>query len=295
MPEKRAPERFFRPKRRFGQNFLIDRSVLSEIVERAAVAPDDVLLEVGPGEGVLTTALLLKGCARLHAVELDFRLKDALERLQAQNPRLNVLWNDAVRADYGALSPFPNKVVANIPYSITTPLIWRLLAFASRGLTYHLYMVQKEAMERLTAPRDTKERYPLGVALEVMGTVALVRRVPPSCFRPAPRVDSALVEIELKRNLFLTEDSLWSDLLHAGFHQRRKTLLNNLKGFRGRGLEEWQGLMDRVKLDPRIRAEDLSGEEWLLLYDALYDALLSAGDRKTAAPVDPANGGVFPV
>jgi 16S rRNA (adenine1518-N6/adenine1519-N6)-dimethyltransferase len=210
--------------------------------------------------------LLLKGCARLYAVELDLRLKDALERLEAQNPRLSVLWDDAVRADYGVLSPFPNKVVANIPYNITTPLIWRLLALASRGLTYHLYMVQKEAAERLTARRDTKERYPLGVALEVMGTTTLVRRVPPSCFRPAPRVDSALVEIELGRNLFLMENSLWSDLLHAGFRQRRKTLFNNLKGFRG--LEDWRPLLDDAKLDPKIRAEDLSGEEWLRLYDA---------------------------
>jgi 16S rRNA (adenine1518-N6/adenine1519-N6)-dimethyltransferase len=269
MPET-MPRGFFRPKKRFGQNFLADRNVLSEIVERAAVAPGDVLLEVGPGEGVLTKELLLKGCARLYAVELDFRLKEALGRLQDREPRLTVLWDDAVRANYGSLSPFPNKVVANIPYNITTPLIWRLLAFAPRGLTYHLYMVQKEAMERLTARRDTKERYPLGVALEVMGTAALVRRVPPSCFRPAPRVDSALVEIELKRNLFLMEDSFWSDLLHAGFRQRRKTLLNNFKGFRG--LEDWRPLLEGAKLDPRIRAEDLSGEEWLRLYEALRNA-----------------------
>ncbi|MDR1379838.1 MAG: 16S rRNA (adenine(1518)-N(6)/adenine(1519)-N(6))-dimethyltransferase RsmA [Synergistaceae bacterium] len=264
----RESAKSFHPKKRFGQNFLIDRNILSEIVERAAVAPEDVLLEVGPGEGILTKELLLQGCARLYAVELDLRLKDALEGLQAQNPRLNVLWDDAARADYSALSPFPNKVVANIPYNITTPLIWRLLAFASRGLTYHLYMVQKEAAERLTARRDTKERYPLGVALEVMGRTTLVRRVPPSCFRPVPRVDSALVEIKLERNLFLMKNSLWSDLLHAGFRQRRKTLFNNLKGFRS--LEDWSPLLSDAKLDLKIRAEDLSGEEWLRLYNAVH-------------------------
>jgi 16S rRNA (adenine1518-N6/adenine1519-N6)-dimethyltransferase len=263
----------FRPKKRFGQNFLVDRNILSAMVERAAVA-DHVVLEVGPGEGILTKELLLEGCARLYAVELDLRLKDELEKLSAADPRLDLIWGDAVRIDYGALSPFPSKVVANIPYNITTPLIWRLLAFAPNGLSYHLYMVQKEAADRLAADRDTKERYPLGVALEVMGKVTLVRRVPPSCFRPMPRVDSAVVEIELRRNFHLMKDSFWSDLLHAGFRQRRKTLFNNLKDFAG--IRDWRPLLDDVGLDLKIRAEDLSGEEWLKLYSV---SLLCLEDR----------------
>jgi 16S rRNA (adenine1518-N6/adenine1519-N6)-dimethyltransferase len=176
-----------------------------------------------------------------------------------------------MRIDYGALSPFPNKSVANIPYNITTPLIWRLLAFAPRGLTYHLYMVQKEAADRLTAKRDTKERYPLGVALEVMGETSVVRKVPPACFRPVPRVESALVEIRLTQNLHLTRDSRWSGLLHAGFRQRRKTLVNNLKNFNPKdfgGVKEWLFRLEQLGIDPRTRAEDLSGEEWLNLYNA---------------------------
>jgi 16S rRNA (adenine1518-N6/adenine1519-N6)-dimethyltransferase len=253
----------FRPKRRFGQNFLVDRGVLSEIVERAAIAPDDVLLEVGPGRGVLTGALLRAGCARLYAIEVDSRLKDYLEPLRASHPQLEIVWGDAVRADYGLLNPFPNKTVANIPYNITTPLIWRLLTFAPQGLTYHLYMVQKEAADRLTAPPDTKERYPLGVALEVMGRATLARRVSPGCFRPAPRVESALVEIVLERDLHLMEDPLWPALLHVGFRQRRKTLLNNLKGFAG--IEDWRPLLDAAAIPSQIRAEDLSGEDWLRL------------------------------
>jgi 16S rRNA (adenine1518-N6/adenine1519-N6)-dimethyltransferase len=264
----------FRPKRRLGQNFLVDRGILSEMTERAAVG-GHVVLEVGPGKGVLTKALLLDGCSRLYTVELDLRLKDLLERLSADEPRLQVIWGDAMKVDYGAFSPFPSKVVANIPYSITTPLIWKLLAFAPRGLSYHLYMVQKEAADRLVAERDTKERYPLGVALEVMGKVTLVRRVPPSCFRPMPRVDSAVVEIELQRNFHLMENSFWSDLLHAGFRQRRKMLLNNLKDFAGIG--DWRPLLDDAGLDPKIRGEDLSGQEWLRLY------AISTGGRSEAA------------
>jgi 16S rRNA (adenine1518-N6/adenine1519-N6)-dimethyltransferase len=255
--------RAFRPRKRLGQNFLADRGILLEMTERADVA-GQVVLEVGPGMGVLTKELLLEGCDRLYTVELDLRLKDILEKLRAVEPRLHVIWGDAMKIDYGALFPFPSKVVANIPYNITTPLIWKLLAFAPRGLNYHLYMVQKEAADRLTAEPDTKERYPLGVALEVMGKVTLVRRVPPSCFRPMPRVYSAVVEIQLRRNLHLMETSFWSDLLHAGFRQRRKTLVNNLKDFAGIG--DWRPLLDEAELDLKIRGEDLRGEEWLRLH-----------------------------
>lgn len=264
---KSASPEFFRAKKRLGQNFLVDRNILAEIVERAHVAADDVILEVGPGQGVLTAELLRAGCACLHAVELDLRLKDILERMQSGEPRLHLVWGDAMHVDYSSFSPFPRKVVANIPYNITTPLIWKLLTFASAGLTYHLYMVQKEAADRLLAPHDTKERYPLGVTLEAMGRVALVRRVPPGCFRPVPRVDSAIIEIELTRNLHLMRDSLWSDLLHAAFRQRRKTLFNNLKGFHG--IEDWRPCLEKIDVDVRIRAEDLTTEEWLSLYACL--------------------------
>jgi 16S rRNA (adenine1518-N6/adenine1519-N6)-dimethyltransferase len=261
----------FHARKRFGQNFLADRGVLRTIVERAGISPDDAVLEVGAGTGVLTRALLLGGCGHLFSVEADPRLKECLEALRAElGPRLSLVWGDAMKIDCGGFSPFPNKSVANLPYNITTPLIWRLLGLASRGMTYHLYMVQKEAADRLTAKRDTKDRYPLGVTLEVMGKVAFVRGVPRACFRPAPRVDSALVEIRLERNLRLTENLLWSGLLHAGFRQRRKKLSNNLKGFGG--IENWLPFFEESALDPGVRAEDLSGDEWLGLYRRLGNA-----------------------
>ena len=256
---------------RFGQNFLVDRGVLADIVGRSAAGEGDVVLEVGPGQGVLTRALLERGVSCLHAVELDERLRPGLEALAAGEPRLRLHWGDALRVDYTAFDPFPNKVVANIPYNITTPLIWRLLAFAHLGLTYHLYMVQKEAADRLTAPADTRERYPLGVTLEVMGAVTRVRKVPASCFRPAPRVESALVEIVIQRHHELTRDPLWSELLHRAFAHRRKTLLNNLRGFKGLG--DWAGFLAGAGVDPGARAEDLEGERWLELCRALKERL----------------------
>lgn len=257
----------FHALRRLGQNFLVDRGVLAEIVERSGAGEDDVVLEVGPGQGVLTRALLERGCL-LHAVELDERLQPELEALAATSEgRLRLHWGDALRTDFTALSPFPSKVIANIPYSITTPLIWRLLTLAPKGLAYCLLMVQKEAADRLLAPADTRERYPLGATLEVMGRTACVRHVPPCCFRPVPRVESALVEIRVERRHDLLADGLWSELLHRAFAHRRKTLQNNLKGFKG--ISDWGALLREAGVAPGVRAEDVSGPEWLLLCDLL--------------------------
>ena len=261
------PGNGFRNKKRFGQNFLCDKNILREIAARAEIK-DAVVLEIGPGQGSLTVELINAGSSYIHCVEIDRTLENWLRPIENEHSsRLKIHFADAVKFDYSTLYPFPGKAVANIPYNITTPLICALLPFAGRGLRSHIYTVQLEAAQRLMAKADTKERYPLGVALEVMGRVTLVRRVPPSCFRPAPRVDSAVVEIELDRNLHLMRTPLWSNLLHAGFRQRRKTLLNNLKGFGG--VEDWRGLLGRAGIDPGIRAEDLSGEEWLRLYSIL--------------------------
>ena len=249
-----------RALKRFGQNFLVDRNILAGIVQRANLSHDDVVLEIGPGHGVLTRAILAEGVKCLHAIELDQRLRTELEELSGNNPAFVLHWGDAVKYDYASLSPFPNKVVANIPYNITTPLIWNLLKFAQHGLTYHLYMLQKEAAMRITAPADTKERYPLGVAVEAMGKAVIVRNVSRGCFRPVPDVDSAVTEIVCVKNFDLAGDELWSEVLHRGFSHRRKTLANNLKGFAD--VLDYGGM----------RAEDLTFEQWREIYIAAKGA-----------------------
>ena len=240
--------------KRYGQNFLIDRNILACIIRRANLAPDDVILEIGPGHGVLTRAILAENVKCVHAVEIDERMRPELESIAGEYPGLSLHWADAVRYDYGSLSPFPNKVVANIPYNITTPLICELLKFAGHGLTYHLYMLQKEAALRLTAPPDTKERYPLGVTVEAMGHAKIVRNVARECFRPVPEVESALCEIECVKNFDIARDSLWNEILHRSFAHRRKTLANNLKDF-----------ADALSYGG-MRAEDLTCSQWLEIY-----------------------------
>ena len=246
-----------RALKRYGQNFLVDKNILGLMLKRSGAGENDCVLEIGPGHGVLTRALLESGVRCVHAVELDERLRPELEELAGQDNRLALHWGDAVKYDYAPLSPFPNKVIANIPYNITTPLIWELLKFAQRGLTYHIYMLQKEAADRITAPPDTKARYPLGVCVEAMGHARVVRSVPPECFRPVPEVHSALTEIVIERNFELGGDSVWRELLHRGFARRRKTLANNLAGF-----AELGGL-------GRKRAEDLTCDEWIKIYSSV--------------------------
>ncbi len=164
------------------------------------------------------------------------------------------------------ISPAPVKVVANIPYNITTPLLWKLLeTLPSAG--YFLLMVQKEAAERMTASPSTKERYPLGVTLELMGNARKVLNVPPTAFRPVPAVHSCLLEITLgKEHRELATDAFWRGMLRSGLKPGEvgKKLLKNLKAFRNE--VPWAEVFADLGIGENSRAEELSGEQWLALH-----------------------------
>jgi len=257
-------------KKRFGQNFLSDKNILREIVSHAEISENDVVLEIGPGQGVLTAELVNAGCRYIHCVEIDRDLENWLKPIENEySAVLKIHFADAVKFDYSFLSPFPNKAVANIPYNITTPLICALLPFAGMGLRRHIYTVQLEAAQRLMAKADTKERYPLGVTLEAMGSVKILRHVARTCFHPVPNVDSCVIEINLTRNFELGADECWNNFLHAGFRQRRKTLVNNLKGCNKLEVEHIAEALYKMRLDAKIRAEDLYSELWIELYKTL--------------------------
>ena len=179
-----------------------------------------------------------------------------LSDLPAMYPdRLALLWGDALSIDYTGLVPPPTKVVANIPYNITTPLVWRLLEqLPGGGADYFLLMVQREAAERIIAPPHTKERYPLGVTVELMGSASIVRHVSPGSFRPSPAVSSALLEIRLSgQNRDLPNDPLWRSMLRTGFAMRRKMLINNLRLHYPS--VEWNELFQRAGVGEKARAD----------------------------------------
>ena len=257
----------FQPKKSLGQNFLVDRNILSHIMDRANISKEDVVLEIGAGQGILTRELASTGCAHLHSVEIDRSLSGYLCDIPLANPgRLSLIWEDALALDYAALSPHPGKVVANIPYNITTPLIWRLLEqLPPFGTDYFLLMVQREAADRVIAPPRTKERYPLGITLELMGKATLVRNVSPRSFRPAPSVLSALLEIRLSGcYIDLPNDALWRGMLRSGFAHRRKKLLNNLLSLSPE--KDWKTLFHTGGICENARAEELTGDDWIGLW-----------------------------
>ena len=245
-------------KRRFinntdiGQNFLIDESVVAYTVKRAAVTPDDVILEIGPGGGILTRGLLSAGPRALCAVEVDERLRDGLEALASRDGRLRLFWGDAVRFDYRAELPeTPTKIVANLPYHITTPILWT---------------VQLESAERIASPERSRARSPLGVTVEAMGGAEILRKVPPQAFRPQPRVNSALIEIKIEKNRELANDRTWRALLARSFTQRRKTLVNNwTAGYADIDRERALAILDAHGLSATARAEELPLEKWFEL------------------------------
>ncbi len=266
------PTAFFH-KKSLGQNFLVSPRVLALGVEAGAIAPGDVLLEIGPGQGALTRLLLASPCRRLHAIEIDERLAPWLEPLEREHgERFNLIWSDALAADLARLSPPPGKVLANIPYSVTSRLIWKLLAeLAPRGTRLLVLLVQKEAADRLRARPGSRDRGPLGVALELMGRVEPLTRVPPGAFSPPPKVRSELIRVEIERNAGLAADADWRALLAASFARRRKKLLGNLTAA-GRTREEASAALARAGVGENARAEELAAPQWLALKDALFGA-----------------------
>lgn len=261
-------------KRRFinntdiGQNFLIDESVVAYTVKRAAVTPDDVILEIGPGGGILTRGLLSAGPRALCAVEVDERLRDGLEALASRDGRLRLFWGDAVCFDYRAELPeTPTKIVANLPYHITTPIMWTFLEkLIPAGVGYMLLMVQLESAERIASPERSRARSPLGVTVEAMGGAEILRKVPPQAFRPQPRVNSALIEIKIEKNRELANDRTWRALLARSFTQRRKTLVNNwTAGYADIDRERALAILDAHGLSATARAEELPLEKWFEL------------------------------
>lgn len=251
-----------------GQNFLIDHSVVDYIIKKAALAESDKVLEVGPGDGILTRGLLSTQCAGVCTVELDTRLRHTLDMMAIEDKRLVPLWGDAVQFDYVHGLPWrPTRVIANLPYHITTPLIWTLLEqLAPLGLSYMLLMVQLESAQRMTAEFAHHERSPLGITIEAMGRAAILRNVSPTAFHPQPHVMSCIIEIKLEKNRALAVNRTWRALLARSFAQRRKTLVNNwMSGYAGMTRDAAAAVLERLQLKPASRAEELTSESWFEL------------------------------
>jgi len=251
------------PRKRFGQNFLVSPGVIDKIVEAIAPRAGDTVVEIGPGLGALTEPLLER-IKHLHVVEID---RDLIERLRQRFPpeRLTIHAGDALAFDFGALkSDGPLKIVGNLPYNISSPLLFHLADYADVVSEMH-FMLQKEVVDRMVAaPGGDYGR--LSVMLQYRYSMERLFIVPPGAFNPAPKVDSAVVRmIPLKVGAGETalDESLFARLVQAAFSQRRKMLRNTLKEFGGESLLEARGIA------PTARAETLAVADFVRLANVL--------------------------
>ena len=249
------------PRKRFGQHFLIDESVIEAIVEAIAPRADDAMVEIGPGLEALTRPLSL-AVRHLHVVEID---RDIAARLRVSLPRerVTVHEGDALHFDFGALGP-ALRVVGNLPYNISTPLLFHLGGYARSIRDIHA-MLQKEVVERMAATPSSSHYGRLSVMLQYRFRIEQVLSVPPPAFRPPPKVDSAVVRMVPFARLPhpARDEAQLARIVTAAFAQRRKTLRNTLKGhFSAADLE-------RLGIDPGLRAQDLGVGDFVRLADAL--------------------------
>ena len=252
------------PKKRFGQHFLKDPNTARIVA--SGITEDDVVLEVGPGRGFLT-AFLAERAALVHAVELDSDVLPSLREAVRDRDNVRILEGDALRFDYAGLDPAPNRLAANLPYNIASPLVLRLLEEVETLRTLR-FMVQLEVARRMAAERGSKDYAAYAVFAQLLARVRISHRVPPTVFDPPPRVHSAVVEME-RREPPDDYQGIKRVVLGA-FRSRRKRLVNNLpepaRGPAPRALES-------LGYGPNVRAEELSPEDFAALYAALSWAL----------------------
>ncbi len=260
-----------RARKRFGQNFLRDESIIRRIVAAIRPREDEQLLEIGPGRGALTSALLARHC-KLLAVELDRDLVPLLQQQFGDNPNFSLQQGDALKLDLDALGfDKPLRVVGNLPYNISTPLIFHLLTQAGRIDDMH-FMLQKEVVERLAAGPGSKSYGRLGIMTQYFCAVESLFEVPPGAFIPAPKVQSAIVQLIPHKVLPHPARSLplLEQVVRTAFNQRRKTLRNALQ-------ELISGeQITALGIDAGARPERLALADYVRIADALDDRLADA-------------------
>lgn len=256
---------------RLGQNFLADPNLLEAIVRDAELTDDDVALEFGAGEGVLTERLA-DAAAHVHAVELDRGLEGALADV-ASRPNVTLHWGDAMKVDLTALRPEPTAVVANLPYSVATPLILRTVEQLPAVRRWTV-MVQREIADRLRAEPGSRVYGAPSVLIQLACEVELARRVDPAVFTPRPRVESAVLRM---RRRGPAADGPTRELVRAAFAHRRKSLARSLEHVRPGAMRAAQAALGELELPESVRAEALSPEQFASLSGKLQNAARGDG------------------
>ncbi len=262
-----------RARKRFGQNFLSDPNIVRRIIDAIRPRADDCMVEIGPGLGALTLPLLER-LDHLHVVEIDH---DLIARLRAAHSpqRLSIHEGDALKFDFGALcteSAAPLRIVGNLPYNISTPILFHLAQFAER-VRDMTFMLQKEVVMRMVAAPGSAEYGRLSVMLQYRFRMARLFDVPPGAFRPAPKVMSSIVRMAPlpAAELGATDERLLGEVVAAAFGQRRKTLKNTLRAF------ITEADLAALGIDPALRGEKLEVADFVAIANHCAAADRAAG------------------
>ena len=262
----------FKFSKSLGQNFLIDDSVLNDIVSGADVNEEDLVIEIGPGVGSLT-AQLLKKAKKVVSIELDNDLIPILEAELGQYENFSLIHKDALKVDFNEIIGDEKsvKLVANLPYYVTTPIIVNLLKknYNFKSLTI---MIQKEVAERIDAQPNCKEYGSLSLLVQYYCDTKIIRKVPPACFIPRPKVDSIVIRLDRleEKRVKVKDEDLMFEIIRHSFNMRRKTLWNATK-FLGMNKEVLEKAYEEAGIDPKRRGETLSLEEFAVLSDKITE------------------------
>ncbi len=262
--------RHTRPRKSLGQHFLKDIEVVKSIIRTAKITPDDIVIEVGPGRGILTQELAKQLCPVI-AIEIDENLVALLRKNLANYSNISILQSDILQTDIGALlnkfyqTILPYKVVANIPYYITSPILRHFLE-SNLKPQLMVVMVQKEVGEAIVA--QPGQMSPLSVGIQYYGNPTIVTKVPADSFYPRPKVDSVILKIEPYLNPIIPVDDeeKFFRIVHAGFSTPRKQLRNSFSNGMGITPAKAEELLEKAGISAKRRAETLSLKEWHSIY-----------------------------
>lgn len=260
----------------YGQNFLIDENVVNRIVEKAEVSKKDLVIEIGPGLGTLTS-FLLESAGKVICIELDTNMLKILnDRFKLYN-NFQLINDDVLKVNLKELisqnSQFENvKIVANLPYYITTPIIMKLLE-EKLNLISITVMVQKEVAERLTEKPGGKNTGSITYSINYYTNPQTVLEVPKECFIPSPKVDSSVIKLDVQKNpnIKVINEELFFKVIKCAFLQKRKTLINSLSNSGISNKETLESILKELELDLKVRAEQLTLEQFGMLSDKIYN------------------------
>ena len=263
-------------RKRFGQNFLIDEHVLNRIMDAALIDENDGVIEIGPGIGTMTQRLCERA-GKVVAIEIDNDLIPILQETLSGYSNVKIIHADVMKTDISKLikEEFEGRdvrVVANLPYYITTPIVMNLLE-SRYPIASITIMVQKEVADRMRALPGTKDYGALSLAVQYYADTYIAANVPPNCFMPRPKVGSSVIRLDVRKNpdAEVTDEKLMFDLIRAAFNQRRKTLTNAVSNYAGLDLskEEVEKALTKLDLPATVRGESLDLSQFAALSNIL--------------------------